>query len=324
MEVSRRSWLAAGLTLPLLGRSALAQTFPEGRPIRWVVPFPPGGQTDSTARLTAQGLAIALPANIVVENRAGGQGTVGSDHVRQSPPDGHTLLFSASIFALGRHILKSTRYDPQADFQPVARVGEAPLVVLAANSVPANNLSELIAAAKREPQRYAFALSSLGAAGHLATIEFNRLAGLEISMVPYRGAAAALQDISSNSVQLFIDAGVAALQQVRAGRMKVLAITTPTRSPLAPEVPTAAESGMPGFVFNSWYGVWAPRGMPPAILEKLADGLKRTVASEEVRQQFTTVGIVPVFEGPAAFADFMARDIERNVALLRVAKFEPE
>ena len=324
MELSRRSWLTAGLTLPLLGRSALGQTFPENRPIHWVVPFPPGGQTDSTARLTAQGLAIALPANIVVENRAGGQGTVGSDHVRQSPPDGHTLLFSASIFALGRHILKSTRYDPQVDFQPVARVGEAPLVVLAANSVPANNLSELIAAAKREPQRYAFALSSLGAAGHLATIEFNRLAGLEISMVPYRGAAAALQDIAGNSVQLFIDARVAALQQVRAGRMKVLAITTATRSPLAPEVPTAAESGMPGFVFNSWYGVWAPRGMPPAILEKLADGLRRTVASEEVRRQFTTVGTVPVFEGPAAFTDFMARDIERNVALLRVAKFEPE
>ena len=258
MKLARRSWLQAGLTLPLLGRSAFAQSFPENRPIRWVVPFPPGGQTDSTARLTAQGLATALPANIVVENRAGGQGTVGSDHVRQSPPDGHTLLFSASIFALGRHILKSTRYDPQADFQPVARVGEAPLLVLAANSVPANTLAELIASAKREPQRYSFALSSLGAAGHLATLEFNRLAGVDISMVPYRGAAAALTDLGSNSVQLFIDAGVAALQQVRAGRMKVLAITTAERSPLAPEVPTAAESGLPGFVFNSWYGVWAP------------------------------------------------------------------
>jgi len=109
MKLARRTWLRAGLTLPLLGRSAFAQSFPDNRPIRWVVPFPPGGQTDSTARLTAQGLATALPANIVVENRAGGQGTVGSDHVRQSPPDGHTLLFSASIFALGRHILKSTR-----------------------------------------------------------------------------------------------------------------------------------------------------------------------------------------------------------------------
>ena len=220
MKLARRSWLQAGLTLPLLGRSAFAQSFPENRPIRWVVPFPPGGQTDSTARLTAQGLATVLPANIVVENRAGGQGTVGSDHVRQSPPDGHTLLFSASIFALGRHILKSTRYDPQADFQPVARVGEAPLLVLAANSVPANTLAELIASAKREPQRYSFALSSLGAAGHLATLEFNRLAGVDISMVPYRGAAAALTDLGSNSVQLFIDAGVAALQQVRAGRMR--------------------------------------------------------------------------------------------------------
>jgi tripartite-type tricarboxylate transporter receptor subunit TctC len=143
-------------------------------------------------------------------------------------------------------------------------------------------------------------------------------------MVPYRGAAAALNDLISNSVQLFIDAGVAALQQVRAGRMKVLAITTAERSPLAPEVPTAAESGLPGFVFNSWYGVWAPRGLPPAILEKLANGLQRTVASEEVRSQFTNVGTLPAFEGPAAFTDFMARDIERNVALLRAAKFEPE
>lgn len=324
MHLTRRSWLHAGLTLPLLGRSAFSQTFPENRPIRWVVPFPPGGQTDSTARLTAQGLATALPANIVVENRAGGQGTVGSDHVRQSPPDGHTLLFSASIFALGRHILKSTRYDPQADFQPVARVGEAPLLVLAANSVPANTLGELIASAKREPQRYSFALSSLGAAGHLATIEFNRMAGVDISMVPYRGAAAALTDLGSNSVQLFIDAGVAALQQVRAGRMKVLAITTAERSPLAPEVPTAAESGLPGFVFNSWYGVWGPRGLPPAVLDKLADGLQLTVANEEVRRQFTNVGTMPAFDGPAAFTDFVARDIERNVALLKAAKFEPE
>jgi len=249
MELSRRSWLYAGLTLPLLGRSAPAQSFPENRPIRWVVPFPPGGQTDSTARLTAQGLATALPANIVVDNRVGGQGTVGSDQVRQSPPDGHTLLCSASIFALGRHVLKGTRYDPQADFQPVARVGEAPLLFLAANSVPANTLAELIASARREPQRYSFALSSLGSAGHLAAIEFNRLAGVDISMVPYRGAAAALNDVISDSVQLYIDAGVASLQHVRAGRMKVLAITTAERSPLAPDVPTAAESGMPGLVF---------------------------------------------------------------------------
>ena len=324
MEFTRRSWLHAGLTLPLLGRSALAQSFPENCPIRWVVPFPPGGQTNSNRTAHGARPGTALPANIVVDNRAGGQGTVGSDHVRQSPPDGHTLLFSASIFALGRHILKSTRYDPQADFQPVARVGEAPLLVLAANSVPANTLAELIASAKREPQRYSFALSSLGAAGHLATIEFNRLAGVDISMVPYRGAAAALNDLGSNSVQLFIDAGVAALQQVRAGRMKVLAITTAERSPLAPEVPTTAESGLPGFVFNSWYGVWAPRGLPPAVLDKLADGLQRTVANEEVRRQFTNVGIVPAFDGPAAFTDFMARDLERNVALLRAAKFEPE
>ena len=324
MELSRRSWLYAGLTLPLLGRSAPAQSFPENRPIRWVVPFPPGGQTDSTARLTAQGLATALPANIVVDNRVGGQGTVGSDQVRQSPPDGHTLLCSASIFALGRHVLKGTRYDPQADFQPVARVGEAPLLFLAANSVPANTLAELIASARREPQRYSFALSSLGSAGHLAAIEFNRLAGVDISMVPYRGAAAALNDVISDSVQLYIDAGVAALQHVRAGRMKVLAITTAERSPLARDVPTAAESGMPGLVFNSWYGVWAPRGLPPAILDKLADGLQRTVASEEVHRQFIAVGTLPVFEGPAAFAAFMARDIERNVALLRAAKFEPE
>ena len=178
--------------------------------------------------------------------------------------------------------------------------------MLAANSVPANTLAELIASAKREPQRYSFALSSLGAAGHLATLEFNRLAGVDISMVPYRGAAAALTDLGSNSVQLFIDAGVAALQQVRAGRMKVLAITTAERSPLAPEVPTAAESGLPGFVFNSWYGVWGPRGLPPAVLDKLADGLQRTVANEEVRRQFTNVGTVPAFDGPAAFTNFMA------------------
>ena len=324
MSLTRRFCLAAGLGFPLLGRSVQAQSFGDGRPIHWVVPFPPGGQTDSTARIVAQGLARLLPATIVVENRGGGQGTVGSNHVRQSTPDGHTLLCSASIFVMGRHILKSTPYDPQTDFQPVARVGEAPLVVLAANSVPANTLGELVAAARREPQRYSFAISSLGAAGHLATIEFNRLAGVDISMVPYRGAAAALNDVAGNNVQLFIDAGVAALQQVRAGRMKVLAIATATRSPLAPEVPTAAESGLPGFEFKSWYGVWAPPQIPPAVLDRLADGLQRTVADEEVRRQLLSLGTVPAFEGPKAFSDFIARDVERNVALLRAVNFQPE
>ena len=324
MSLTRRLCLAAGLGFPLLGRSASAQSFGDGRPIRWVVPFPPGGQTDSTARIVAQGLARLLPATIVVENRGGGQGTVGSNQVRQSAPDGLTLLCSASIFVMGRHILKSTPYDPQTDFQPVARVGEAPLVVLAANSVPANTLGELVIAARREPQRYSFALSSLGAAGHLATIEFNRLAGVDISMVPYRGAAAALNDIAGDNVQLFIDAGVAAMQQVRAGRMKVLAIATTTRSPLAPEIPTAAESGLPGFEFKSWYGVWAPLQMPPGILAKLVDGLQRTMADEEVRRLLLALGTVPAFEGPKAFTDFIARDVERNVALLRAVNFQPE
>ena len=144
----------------------------------------------------------------------------------------------------------------------MALLGRGTAAVLAANSVPANTLAELIASAKREPQRYSFALSSLGAAGHLATLKFNRLAGVDISMVPYCGAAAALTDLGSNSVQLFIDAGVAALQQVRAGRMKVLAITTAERSPLAPEVPDRGGVRPAGFVFNSWYGVWGPRGLP--------------------------------------------------------------
>lgn len=295
-----------------------------GRPIRWVVPFPPGGATDAMARFTARGLEKALPATIVVENRGGAAGTIGSDFVRQAAPDGLTLLFNASIFVLARLVLRAAPYDPVRDFQPVARVGEAPLLFLAHPAVPGNTLAEVAAAARRNPGAFNFALSSQGSAGHLATLEFNRLAGVPITTVAYRGAGPALADLMGGSVQLMVDAGIGQMQQVRAGRLKALAVTSATRLPGAPEVPTAAEAGMPDLTISSWHGVWAPRGLPASTLQRLVDGLQAVVADAEFRAAVTGIGALPVFQGPADFARFIDTDVTRAAALLQGARFEPE
>jgi len=294
------------------------------RPIRLVVPYPPGGATDAMGRFTARGLERHLPANLVVDNRAGAAGSIGSEHVRQATPDGQVLLFNASIFILARMVLRAAPYDPVRDFQPVARVGEAPLLVLAHPSVPGNTLEEVAAAARRNPGAFNFALSSQGSAGHLASLEFNRLARANIATVAYRGAGPAIADLLGGSVQLMVDAGLGQMDQVRAGRLKALAVTSEARLPGAPLVPTAAESGMPELSIRSWYGVWAPRGLPPNVLRRLATALETVVADAEFRASAASIGALPLFEGPEAFARFIEGDVARARTLLEGSGFQPE
>ncbi len=321
--ISRRTTLLAPALAALSpAHPVLAQD--QARPIRWVVPYPPGGATDAMARFTARGLERALPAAIVVENRSGAAGSIGSDFVRQAAPDGATLLFNASIFVLARLVLRAAPYDPLRDFQPVARVGEAPLLILAHPSVPGNTLPEVAAAVRRDPASFNIALSSQGSAGHLASLEFSRLVGTPVTTVNYRGAGPAIADLLGGSVQLMVDAGLGQMQQVRAGRLKALAITAATRLPGAPEVPTAAEAGMPSLSISSWYGIWAPRGLSEAALRRLAGAVAEAVASQDFRDAVAGIGALPVFEGPEPFARFIAADVARATALLEGAGFQPE
>lgn len=303
--------------------TVLAQSYPS-RPITMVLPYPPGGTTDAVGRLTAKRLEAALGTPVVIENKSGASGTIGSDFVRRAAPDGYTLLFNASIFVVGKSVLKALPYDPVTDFTPLARVGHTPLVLLVNPGVPAGYLKELVAAAKARPSDFNFANSAAGSAGHLATIEFNHQSGLALPIVTYRGSAQALTDLIGGHVQLMIDPPAIALPHVKAGKLKALAVTSATRLSNAPDVPTAAEAGMPGLIRSSWYGVWGPQCLPEAVLKRLDIAFAGLERDEEFKRQLAVIGVEPLHEGRKDFSSFVAVDAARNDALLKSIGVQPE
>ena len=294
------------------------------RTIRLVVPFTPGGSTDGMARIAAQKLQEKLGQTVVVENRPGGNGTVGGITTAQASPDGYTLCGSASIQVMARWVMKEPGYDPLRDLVPVARTGQGPLLLVMNRERAPGSIAELVAAVRAEPRAWTFATSSLGSAGHLATVEFNRLTGLDVPIASYRGTAPALQDIIAGNVQLMIDPMLAMVPAVRGGRVKALAITAARRSPAAPEVPSAPEAGLPGLEFFSWWGIWGPRDLPPAVIARVNATLREAMREPEVTQRLTDMGIEAVSETPEEFAAFIQRDVARNAGLLRLANFQPE
>lgn len=315
---------AAAAAMPALAQGP-AGDWPGGRPIRWIVPYPPGGPADIMGRLAAQKLSEALRSPVVVENRSGASGTVGAEVVRQSAPDGFTFLAAPSVHVMGRHVLRAVPYDPIADFTPVVRYGQGPLLVLAnPAALPVTTIAQALPIIRANPQRFSFGVSALGAANHLAVVEFNRLTALELLIVTYRGAAPAMTDLISGQVQLMIDPIIAALPHVREGRLRALAVTSPTRSTAAPDVPTAAESGLPGLEFLSWYGVWGPRGLPAPIVERVNAAVAAGMREPDAVARLTSLGFETTADSPAAFARYIEADVARNAELLRLARFVPE
>lgn len=312
---------ALGLATAALAGPALAQ--PRGS-LRIVVPFPPGGSTDAAGRLAAQQLQQRLGTTVIVDNRPGANGFVGAEWVRQQPADGSTLLFSASVFSLARQVLRNAPHDPVEDFTPIARMARGPLLVLINPAIPAETLAEFVALLRRDPARYSVAISSLGAAGHLASIAFLREVGVELASVAYRGSAPAQLDVVTGQVSLLIDPVLSALPLVRAGRLKALAITHDSRIGSAPEIPTAAEAGMPGLVFGSWYGLWGPKGLPAAEVARLNGAMQDAMRDPAVAERVRQLGFEPVAEDAAAFDRFVRADVARSAELLRLANFQPE
>jgi len=289
-----------------------------------VVPYPPGGGTDTLGRITAERLADRLKVPVVVANQPGGSGTVGSDQVRRADPDGYTLLFNASLFVLGKNVVKSTPYDPIEDFTPLGRVGLAPLALVVSNKVEATNLADLVKAVRANPASFNVAISGMGAAGHLGTLEFMRLAGVNLQSVPYKGTAPALADVMSGNVQILIDAATVLMPQTKGGRVRGIAIMSATRSNVNLDVPTTAEAGMPDLAMASWYGVWAPKGLPAAVASRIATAIAEGVKQPEFAARIESAGILPGYQDPAAFAEFIRADQARAVALLRSVNFQPE
>ncbi|CAN1497664.1 Twin-arginine translocation pathway, signal sequence, bacterial/archaeal [Rhabdaerophilaceae bacterium] len=314
---------AAGLTLPGIKVQAQAAWPQPGKTVKVIVPWAPGAANDALGRLVAQRLQETMGATAIVENKVGGAGLIGTNEVIRAEPDGYTLLASAFNTAVMPKVLKAATFDPEVDLEAVARTAVAPLVLVMSAKRPETSLAELIKSAKEKPQEFNFAISSLGSAGHLATVDFLRRAGLTINIVPYRGTVAALQDLVSGSVQLLIDPSFALLPQAKGGTVKALGIATKTRSVLAPEIPTISEAGVPDFVFNSWYAVWAPKGTPRDIQEKVNAMVQSTMRDPAFADKLRTTLIEPVSESIADTRSFIKSEVVRLGELLKSINYEP-
>jgi len=319
LGVAGASLLAAPALGPAFGQGA----FPN-KPLKIVVPYPPGGGTDGLGRITAQFLSEKLGQPIVVQNIGGASGTLGSDTVRRADPDGYTLLFNASLFALGKTVVPTCPYDPQTDFRPIAQAGEAPLVLIVNLNVPGTDYASTIAAIAKEPKKYFFALSSGGSAGHIATLEFLKRTGLPLDTILYKGTAPANADLLSGSVQLFMDPWTVTLPLATSGRARALFVTSKERTPLAPNIPTSAEAGLKDFNLSSWYGLWAPKDTPDPVVNRLAAAMAEVSKDPAFIAKTTSLGIVPTARGPKEFATFIKGEVETHTALLKDAGFKPE
>lgn len=309
----------------LAGSTAMAQTkLPDG-PIRMVVPFAPGGGVDSAARLIAKQLGTNLNLSVLVENKPGANGSVGGKFVQSANPDGMTLLFSASTHALAKQVMANPPYDPQTDFSAVARVGEAPLMMVISPNLPQNKLSEVIAAAKQSPDKWTAALPALGAASHLGTLMFAKQGNLtNLVTAVYKGTAPALTDVAGGHVQIQIDAIIALQGLAKSGKVKPIMVTSAKRSSVMPNVPTAIESGYPKFVTESWYGVWAPKGAPADRVQFLNKAINETVQQLTKAGSFEALGIDPITESVDDFKKYMAAYVSESAELLKGAGFKPE
>ncbi|MBL8326892.1 MAG: tripartite tricarboxylate transporter substrate binding protein [Rubrivivax sp.] len=319
----RRSLLVAALgaaaAWPALAQAPSAWP---GKPIRLVVPFPPGGATDLLARAIALRVSSALGQNIVVDNRAGAGGSLGSAEVAKAAPDGYTLLIAtSSTHAIGPHLNPNLPYKaggPESDFTPLAHVATATNVVLVPLSLPVNSIKELIAYAKARPGQLNYASSGNGTIVQLTAEAFKAQAGLFITHIPYRGTALSIPDLVSGKVHLLFDSVVSGMPHVKDGKLKALAVSGKTRSPLAPELPTVAESGLPGFESTTWFGIYGPRGLPADITMKLNAEFNAAMKSAEVQERLARLGAEPApAHTPAEFAALVAADSARWARLIR-------
>jgi len=314
------------LKVAALAAPAAAQTapWPARGPVRVIVPFTPGGSTDGMARVTAGKLAEKLGQSFIVENRAGANGAVGGQAVANAAADGYTLCFSASIQAMARLVMRNPGYDPLVDLTPIMRVGRGPLILVMNPTRGPANLAELVAAVRADPRAWNIATSSLGSAGHIATIELIRLIGADIPIIPYRGTAPALTDVIANNTAMMLDPILATLPTLRAGTLRGMAITATARNAAAPALATAAEQGFPSLDIQSWWGLWGPRGTPPEVIARIGEVLSSGMFDADIAPRVNNMGVEPAAEPAAEFARFIQADFTRSEALLRLANFQPE
>ncbi|MBX9647919.1 MAG: tripartite tricarboxylate transporter substrate binding protein [Xanthobacteraceae bacterium] len=303
---------------------AAADEFPS-RPITWVVPFAPGGITDTTSRVVAEEMSRALGQSVLIDNRAGGGGTVGTEQVARANPDGYTMIYGTQgTMAANVSLRKSLPYDPLKSFLPVHLVGESPNLFVAFEGAPYNSVAEFIAYAKANPGKVNFASSGVGTATHLVAELFKTVAGVEMLHVPYKGSAPALNDLIAGRVDVMFDYPVSVGPHVEAGKLKVLATTAPERLRNSPDVPTMAELGLKDMTTQSWSSIMVPAGTPAAVVDRLAAAAHTALTSERVRTHFEKFGTRPMMQQKAEMIPFIEAEIVRWGDVIARAKLEKQ
>ena len=322
-----KSWLrhlGIGLatSLTLAAAPSHADTFPS-KPIRLIVPFPASGATDLLARAIAQKVGQNLGQQIVVDNRPGAGGAIGSDMAAKAAPDGYTILIATtSTHSIGPYINTHLPYNTETDFTPIGQVATATNVLVVPNQLPVKNVKELIDYAKKHPGELNYASSGNGTVVHLTAEAFKAQAGVFITHIPYRGTALAVPDLISNKVQVLFDSIVSGMPHVKDGKLKALAVTSLKRSPLAPDLPTASESGLPGFESDTWFGIYGPKGLPPEIVSRLNAEFNKAIQSQDVKDRLAKLGAEPIGGTPAQFAAMVKKDSARWGKLIKDRKIQ--
>jgi tripartite-type tricarboxylate transporter receptor subunit TctC len=316
------AWL--GGLCALLVLPAAAQNYPT-RSVSIVVPYPAGGSVDGVARIITQKLNDAMGQHFIVDNRAGGAGgMVGANYVAKAEPDGATLLLTASIHVITPFLNKNIPYDVVKDFTPITLIATGPLLVSTSPKVPAENLKEFFDLVRKDPDKFTFATSSFGSAGHLAIELLKRDAGVDTLVIAYKGAGPALNDLMGGTIQLMVDPMLSSLPLAQGKAIKALAVTSAKRMASAPDIPTVAESGMTGFEFVSWYGLWGPKNMPRDLVEKLQSEVAKIVAQPEIKQRLETLGFEPIGSTTEYFTKFIADEMTKSGKIITDAKIRTE
>ena len=287
-----------------------ASAFPN-QPIRMVVPYPPGGPTDITARVVAAEMSKTIGQNIVIDNRPGASGMIGSEMVTKSTPDGYTLLANASIHVINPSVYPDMRFDAIKDFTPITQLAQVPLVLVVPANSPIKSVKDLVEYAKANPGKVNFGSAGSASAQHLAGESFKIAAGIQMQHIPYKGSAPALTDLAGGQLQLMFDSMPSATPMINSGKLRAIAVTTTTRAKARPDLPTIAESGFPGFDISTWYAYWAPKGTPADVVEKLAASAAQALKNPEVIAKYEAMGAEPVGSTPAQFAAYVESEAKK-------------
>lgn len=314
----RRALLGAfGLALLLAPFLVQAQDNYPSKPIRLVVPYPPGGPTDLTARIVANDMSTTLGQSIIIDNRPGASGMIGAEQVAKAAPDGYTFLANASLHVINPYLYPDMRFDAIKDFVPITQLAAVPLVLVVPANSPLQSLKDLVEYGRKNPGKLAFGSAGNASAQHLAGESFKSVAHIEMQHVPYKGSAPALADLAGGQIQLMFDSMPSAMALIKAGKLRPIAVTTSKRSQTLPDLPTVAELGYPGFDMATWYGYWAPKGTPAAIVEKLAKAAAAALKKPQVIDQYANLGAEPVGSTPAEFARYNVSEMNKWGEIVR-------